>query len=56
MKKWIIGLYPRLSFDERGEEESNSVANQIKMMKDYLVDKDDIIIYKSYIYIVKTIY
>lgn len=48
MKKWTIGLYPRLSFDERGEEESNSVANQIKMMKDYLVDKDDIIIYKSY--------
>lgn len=48
MKKWIIGLYPRLSFDERGEEESNSVTTQIKMMKDYLVDKHDIIIYKSY--------
>ena len=48
MKKWIIGLYPRLSFDERGEEESNSVTTQIKMMKDYLVDKRDIIIYKSY--------
>jgi len=48
MKKWTIGLYPRLSFDERGEEESNSVATQIKMLKDYLVDKDDIIIYKSY--------
>lgn len=48
MKKWTIGLYPRLSFDERTDEESNSVANQIKMMKDYLLDKNDIIIYKSY--------
>ncbi|MDD3453733.1 MAG: recombinase family protein [Bacilli bacterium] len=48
MKKWVIGLYPRLSFDERGEEESNSVTTQIKMMKDYLVDKRDIIVYKSY--------
>ncbi len=49
MKKWVFGMYRRLSFDEKGEEESNSVANQKKLIEDYLVDKDDIIIYKCYV-------
>lgn len=42
-------MYRRLSFDERSEEESNSVANQKKLIDDYLVDKNDIIIYKCYV-------
>lgn len=49
MKKWILGMYRRLSFDERSEEESNSVANQKRLIEDYLLDKDDIIIYKCYV-------
>ena len=32
-KKWMIGMYQRLSADE-GEEESNSVKNQ-KILMDY---------------------
>lgn len=49
MKKWILGMYRRLSFDEKNEEESNSVANQKRLIEDYLLDKDDIIIYKCYV-------
>ena len=49
MKKWILGMYRRLSFDERSDEESNSVANQKRLIEDYLLDKDDIIIYKCYV-------
>lgn len=49
MKKWKLGIYRRRSFDERLEEESNSVANQKKMIDDYLVDKNDIIVYKDYV-------
>ena len=48
MKKWTLGIYRRRSFDEKGEEESNSVVNQKKLIDDYLVDKNDIIIYKDY--------
>ena len=42
MKKWILGIYRRRLFDEKIEEESNSVVNQKKLIDDYLVDKDDI--------------
>lgn len=49
MKKWKIGIYRRRSFDENCEGESNSVANQQKLIDDYLLDKDDIIVYKSYV-------
>lgn len=49
MKKWTLGVYRRRSFDEKGEEESNSVINQKKLIDDYLVDKNDIIIYKDYV-------
>lgn len=49
MKKWTLGVYRRRSFDEKGEEESNSVVNQKKLIDDYLVDKNDIIIYKDYV-------
>lgn len=49
MKKWTLGIYRRRSFDEKGEEESNSVVNQKKLIDDYLVDKNDIIIYKDYV-------
>ena len=48
MKKWILGIYRRRLFDEKIEEESNSVVNQKKLIDDYLVDKDDIMIYKDY--------
>ena len=30
MKKWLIGMYLRLSADEKVDGESNSVANQKK--------------------------
>ena len=49
MKKWILGIYRRRLFDEKIEEESNSVVNQKKLIDDYLVDKDDIMIYKDYV-------
>ena len=49
MKKWKIGIYRRRSFDERNEEESNSVANQKRLIDDYLLDKNDIIVYKDYV-------
>lgn len=49
MKKWTLGIYRRRSFDEKGEEESNSVVNQKKIINDYLLDKNDIIIYKDYV-------
>lgn len=49
MKKWIVGVYRRLSADEITDEgESNSVANQKKLIDCYLTDKKDIIIYKYY--------
>lgn len=47
MKKWILGIYRRRLFDEKIEEESNSVVNQKKLIDDYLVDKDDIMIYRE---------
>ena len=37
MKKWILGIYRRRLFDEKIEEESNSVVNQKKLIDDYLV-------------------
>ena len=49
MKKWTLGIYRRRSFDEKCEGESNSVSNQKKLIDDYLVDKNDIIIYKDYV-------
>lgn len=49
MKKWIFGIYRRRSFDERIEEESNSVTNQKKLIDDYLIEKKDIVIYKDYV-------
>lgn len=49
MKKWQFGMYRRLSFDERSDDESNSVVNQKKMIDDYLKDKTDIKIVKSYV-------
>ena len=49
MKKWIVGVYRRLSADEVNEEgESNSVANQKKLIDNYLIDKSDIKVYKYY--------
>ena len=39
MKKWVVGVYLRLSFDEKGEEESNSVGNQRKLIDYYLLGK-----------------
>lgn len=51
MKKWLMAEYRRLSADEIKSEkdESNSVTNQVKMIKYYLEDKKDIKIYKSYV-------
>ena len=49
MKKWILGEYQRLSADEYGVEESNSIVNQRKIIKYYLSDKKDIKIYKCYV-------
>ena len=50
MKKWIVGVYRRLSADEiqNNESESNSVANQKKIIDNYLLDKKDIKVYKYY--------
>lgn len=49
MKKWIFGKYRRRSFDEKSDEESNSVVNQKKLIDEYLQDKEDIVIYKDYV-------
>lgn len=49
MKKWILGKYHRLSAEEYGVEESNSIVNQKKIIDNYLSDKKDIKIYKSYV-------
>ena len=49
MKKWILGKYHRLSAEEYGTEESNSISNQKKVIDYYLADKKDITIYKSYV-------
>lgn len=49
MKKWVLGVYRRRSFDEKCEGESNSVVNQQKLIDDYLLDNSDTIIYKSYV-------
>lgn len=50
MKKWIVGVYRRFSADELlGKEESNSVANQKKMIDLFLLDKKDIKVYKYYV-------
>ncbi len=48
MKKWKLGSYQRRSFDDGENEESNTVKNQRKIIEDYLKDKKDITIYKSY--------
>lgn len=49
MKKWKIGTYQRRSFDDGENEESNTVINQKKIIEDYLKDKKDITVYKSYV-------
>lgn len=49
MKKWLIGMYLRLSADEKVDGESNSVANQKKLIEYFLLNKTDIKIYKIYI-------
>lgn len=49
MKKWKIGTYQRRSFDDGENEESNTVINQKKIIEDYLKDKKDIAVYKSYV-------
>jgi len=49
MKKWLIGMYLRLSADEKVDGESNSVANQKKLIEYFLLNKTDIKIYKVYI-------
>ena len=49
MKKWVVGVYLRLSFDEKGEEESNSVGNQRKLIDYYLLGKKDLTVYKYYV-------
>ena len=48
MKKWVLGMYRRLSADEKVDGESNSVANQKKLIEYYLADKPELKIYKSY--------
>lgn len=49
MKKWIFGDYRRRSFNNGENEESNTVINQKKIIDDYLKDKKDIKVYKSYV-------
>ena len=39
MKKWKLGMYRRLSADEKVEGESNSVSNQKKLIEYFLNDK-----------------
>ena len=41
-------MYRRLSADEKVDGESNSVANQKKLIEYYLADKPELKIYKSY--------
>ena len=48
MKKWVLGMYRRLSADEKVDGESNSVANQKKLIEYYLADKPELKIYKYY--------
>lgn len=50
MRKWIVGVYRRLSADEilENENESNSVANQKRIIDNFLLDKKDIKVYKYY--------
>ena len=49
MKKWKLGMYRRLSADEKVEGESNSVSNQKKLIEYFLNDKPELTIYKSYV-------
>lgn len=48
MKKWKFGTYQRRSFDDGENEESNTIINQRKIIKDYLKNKKDIVLVKSY--------
>ncbi len=49
MKKWKLGMYRRLSADEKVEGESNSVSNQKKLIEYFLNDRPELTIYKSYV-------
>ena len=49
MKKWLMGMYLRLSADEKVDGESNSVLNQKKLIEYFLQSRNDIRIYKIYI-------
>ncbi|MBE6153223.1 MAG: recombinase family protein [Firmicutes bacterium] len=49
MKKWKLAIYRRRSFDEKREEESNSVTNQKKLIDDFLIEKKDLIICNDYV-------
>ncbi len=47
--KFNVGLYARLSVENSGYEDSNSIENQLNILRDYVKDKEDFIVVKEYI-------
>ena len=49
MIKWQLGMYRRRSADEKGSEESNSVANQKKLIDIFIKNNKDLKLKKDYV-------
>ena len=50
IKKWIAGIYVRLSVEDRNDkEESNSVSNQKQLLNEFIKNNSEIQIYDYYI-------
>lgn len=50
IKKWVAGIYVRLSVEDRDDkEESNSVSNQKQLLNEFIKDNSEIQIYDYYI-------
>ena len=48
MKKWQVGIYTRLSNDDKVDDESNSIKTQKEMIYLYISRNKDLKIYKEY--------
>ena len=49
IEKYSAALYIRLSKEDGGKVESDSIANQRALLRDFVSDKEDIAVYSEYI-------
>ncbi len=47
--KYNVALYARLSVENSGYEDTNSIENQINILREYVKDKKDFVVIKEYV-------